>query len=601
MRDLISRTFLQKFRECKPLAAKCKGFMNDEYRKNSCNLSYHDLGEILHRSNKTEWLVRNLKQSPGINVTVWLEGCDVTVNATVLEIWNISKSLKNKSCEIHKLCHLLPNVTGEYMRYYMPNRSVTVGGCNVTLNATVFQICYTSKIEKESKSCDISELCHQLRNKTGQYGSHVMYNRTISVGQCNVAINATVLQVCNISMPELNNISCGIHKLCHLLRDKAEKHHGYLMHKGSVSVGPCNVTINATVLQMCKISMPRMKNISCEIHKLCHQLRNKTEKYHDRLLQNISISVGHCNVTMNVTVLQTCNISMPRMKNVSCEIHKLCHLLHNKTAKHRDYFMQKSIVSVGDCNVTMNASVLHICNISMPGKNESCEIHELCHLLHNKTKKHNTDLMRHGKISVGDCNVTINATVIQICNISMLDKKNRSCEIHKLCHLLRNKTDRDDNYSKPNASIAFDECNVPINAAVMKICNISAPQEEKKSCEIYKLCPQLRNLTANHTKYSLELQPVTIGNCNVKLNITSLKEECNITITESSMFRYKIFFNRFKISDSVEKDVSNIAIRELGVGIKAGIWKYKNGDVWVPLGNVSSRRALVLASNSQLR
>ena len=332
----------------------------------------------------------------------------------------------------------------------------------------------------------------------------------------------------------------------------------------------CNFTIDGAILKKCNISW------SCEIHKLCHELREEME---DNWTPNGTIYVEGCNITMNSTVMQFCNISMHEKKNKSCELHKLCHELREEM---EDNWTPNGTIYIEGCNITMNSTVMHFCNIS-------CEIHKLCHKLRHEMEDH---WMPNGTISLGHCNVTLNATVLAMCNITM---KKDSCEMHKLCPHLRNMVKKgEEDYM--NHTISVKGCNVTLNATIMHMCNIS-----EDSCKIDKLCHELRKLTANHTKYSLPRKPMRVGKCNITLNATALEKECNISLDDLSDYEYRLFFNGFKISDSVGPGVDRIAVRELGVSQDDGVWKYKNGaGPWTPIGAVLSSRALVLESGVHL-
>ena len=473
---------------------------------------------------------------------------------------------KNKSCELHELCHELRE---EMEDNWTPNGTIYVEGCNVTMNSTVMQFCNISMHEKKNKSCELHELCHELREEMEDNWTP---NGTIYVEGCNVTMNSTVMDICNISMHDKKNKSCELHKLCHELREEMEDN---WTPNGTIYVEGCNVTMNSTVMDVCNISMYK-KNKSCELHKLCHELREEME---DNWMPNGTIYVEGCNITMNSTVMDVCNISMHEKKNKSCELHKLCHELREEM---EDNWTPNGTIYIEGCNITMNSTVMHFCNIS-------CEIHKLCHKLRHEMEDH---WMPNGTISLGHCNVTLNATVLAMCNITM---KKDSCEMHKLCPHLRNMVKKgEEDYM--NHTISVKGCNVTLNATIMHMCNIS-----EDSCKIDKLCHELRKLTANHTKYSLPRKPMRVGKCNITLNATALEKECNISLDDLSDYEYRLFFNGFKISDSVGPGVDRIAVRELGVSQDDGVWKYKNGaGPWTPIGAVLSSRALVLESGVHL-
>ena len=600
-RKLINSVLWEKASECKPHAEKCKK------EDKECDF---EICEKLHYMNNTEWIWGEIEMEG--NATVWIGSCNFTVNAHMMQGCNLTMEHKNMSCDPERLCDILEEKKEDGN---MPmNGSMWVEECNVTINVSAkMHECNLTKDHK-NMSCDPERLCDILKEKT-EYGNMSM-SGDMWIEECNITINASAkMHECNLTK---DHKPCNIHELCDDLEDEIEEYENGNKVNETVTLGDCNITLNEHFYQICT------KNRSCEIRTLCKSL---TENNYNQSKINTTIRVKGCHVLFNQSVIDTCNISFhhckiedlcpkyrelavnhtkksfPKMvegckvdweemeqcrnitfKNDSCEVHELCHFLDDALRRYNNDSAMNESVTVGNCTIDVDRNVYDICT------NHSCELSELCKPLRKKLDKERdwSRSMMNSTIEVKMCYLTLNQTVLEQCNITMEKNDSKNCKINKLCKRI---IENNYNGSMLNMTIHIEECEIMFDKKVVDACNITF----EPPCKVEDLCSKYRALGQNHTKYSF---PKYVGEC--KVNMDDF-EQCNVTLQELTDYHYNIFYNGFKISASVKKSVSHIAIRDVGMASQYGHWEYENSGTWTPLGPVSSNRSIVLASDTRLR
>ena len=328
---------------------ECNMTVNVSAKMRECNIgndrenmscSYEKLCDILEEKKE--------HSNMSMNDSMWVKECNMTVNVSAkMRECNMSKDRENKSCEIHELCDELADYIEEYENGNMTNRTVNVKDCNIRISEEVYQVC------KKKRSCEINSLCEDL--KENNYNESKI-NTTIRVEGCNVEFNLTVIDACGITF-----YHCKIEDLCPKYRELAVN---YTKKSFPKMVEGCKVDWNE--MEQCNITF---KNDSCEVHKLCHLLDNALQRYRNGSAVNETVSVANCDVMIDQKVYYTCG-------KHSCKLSDLCKPLRKKLDIERDWSMN-SIIEIDMCHVTLNVTVLEKCNITMK-KNESknCEVNK---------------------------------------------------------------------------------------------------------------------------------------------------------------------------------------------------------------------------------
>ena len=530
------------------VSAKMHECNTSKYRRNmSCG--YEKLCDILEE--KME------HSNMSLNDSMWIKECNITVNVSAkMHECNTSKYRRNMSCGYEKLCDILEEKM-EHSNMSL-NDSMWIKECNITVNVSAkMRECNMSK-DRENKSCNIHELCDELADYMEEYEKGNMTNTTVKVEDCNIRISEEVYQVCK------RNRSCEINSLC---KDLKENNYNESKINTTIRIKGCDVEFNPTVIDACGITFHH-----CKIEDLCSKYRELAVNYTKKSFPKM---VEGCKVDWNE--MEQCNITF---KNDSCEIHKLCHLLDDALERYKNGSAVNETVSVDNCNIMIDQKVYYIC-----GKH-TCELSDLCKPLRKKLDMER-DWSMNSTIGIEMCHVTLNFTVLEECNITMMKNDSKNCKVSKLCKAIR---ENNYNSSMVNKTIYIKDCKILFDKSVLDVCNITF----KTSCKVEDLCSRYRELGRNHDVYSF---PKYIGKC--KVNMDDF-EQCNVTLQELNEYRYRIFYNGFKISDSI-KNVSFVAIRGADVGSQNGHWEYESDGAWIPFDSVSSDRALVLASTIRLR
>ena len=546
--------------------------INASAKRHECDATKHHKNKSCDARKLCDVLEEKMKYgNMSVNGSIWLDECNITISNASAKIHkcNLTKHHKNKSCDARRLCDVLK----EKMKYgnMSMNGSIWLDECNITISNTSAKIheCNLTKHHK-NKSCDARKLCYVLEAKMDYW--NMSMNDSMWLDECNITINVSAkIRECNLTKHHKNK-SCDARKLCDVLEEKMK--YGNMSVNDSMWLHECNITINVSAkIHECNLTKHH-KNKSCDARKLCHVLEEKMK--YGNMSVNGSMWLDECNITINASAkVYECNLTKHRKMNRSCEINTLCKpLIENK---YNESNMNKTI-RVEGCDVEFNETVIRMCNISF----RFCKIEDLCPRYRELAVNHTKESFPK---TVEGCKV--NWDNIKQCNITF-PKNGSDCNLKKLCKPIK---ENNYNMSMVNKTLRIDECVIRFDETVFDACNITF----EPGCKIEDLCPKYRALALNHTIYSF---PKYIGKC--KVNQDNF-DQCNVTVQMSMDYHYKIFFNGFKISDSVERTVTHIAVRGFGLAHDDGQWEYQNSGIWIRLGPVSSHNATVLPSNIRLR
>ncbi|XP_028409898.1 uncharacterized protein LOC114532567 [Dendronephthya gigantea] len=544
-RKLMQQVQWEKTCECKPLAKKCK-------KEKKCNKK--KLCDIMWEKMES-W-------NMFMNASMWLEDCDVSVNVT--EKMRECNSTKD-DCEIDKLCK--PLREGKYNSSHA-NQTISVRGCKVVFNETAIKACNISFLS----SCKIEDLCPKYRELALNHSKRLFPK---IVNGCKV--DWKEIEKCNVTF---KNDSCEIHTLCKSLM---RNYNNRSMINKTVDVDGCKVMFNMSVIETCNIIFPP----SCKIEELCPKYRklalNNTKRSFPKMVEGCKVKWDE---------LEQCNITF---MNDSCELRELCKPLRKKIKSMPDkgWSMMNKTTKVEMCNVTLNYTVLEECNITMKKNDSDCKIKQLC----KKIFKDFNNSMMNKTIKVEMCNVTLNYTVLEKCNITM--KKNDSdCKIKQLCK----KIIKDFNSSMMNKTIKVEMCNVTLNYAVLEECNITMKKNDS-DCKIKQLCKEIIKEDFNSSMIN---KTIHVKKCRIKFDKRVL-DTCNITVAPANHQptvdkpRIRIHNIPYNVTTSPNKGkrveemlsaagASDLDKNKLGIAIvqaknsSIGSWHYKlPGGTWIQI------------------
>ena len=497
-----------------------------------------------------------------MNGNTWIEECNISINVSAkMHECNAIKHHMNKPCDARHLCAILDQ-NMEYGNMSM-NANTWIKECNISINvAAKMYECNATK-HHINKSCDAVQLCAILDEKIERW--NMSMNGNMWIAKCNIEVNVSAqMHECNATKHYMKKL-CDARELCYVLERKIM--HSNISMNGSTWIRECNISINAPAkIRECNLTKLRM-NKSCDIYELCDGLQWVIREYDTSV--NTTVSVEGCDVTIDEYVYKTCK------RNRSCEIEELCKpLIENN---YNESNMNKTI-HVKGCDVVFNETVIHICNISL----FHCKIESLCPKYRELAVNHTQESFPE---TVEGCKVDWNK--MEQCNIKFR-KNDSDCSVKKLCKPIK---EYNYNMTMANKTLNIDGCDIKFDHVLWDACGITFT-----TCKIEDLCPKYRALALNHTIYSF---PQYIGEC--KVNVDDFAQ-CNVTVQEGPMdYYYKVFFNGFKISDSVEETVTRIAVREFDLAGDDGQWEYQYDGTWRRLGPVSSDNATILPSNTRLR
>ncbi len=560
------------------LIEECNMTIDVSAKLRECNITKDHKNKSCDPERLCDILEEKMKHwNRSMNGSMLIEECNMTIDVSAkLRECNITKDHKNKSCDPEELCDILEEKMKHWNRSM--NGSMLIEECNMTIDVSAkLRECNITKDHK-NKSCDPERLCDILEEKMKHWNRSM--NGSMLIEECNMTIDVSAkLRECNITKDHKNK-SCDPERLCDILEEKM-KHWNRSMN-GSMLIEECNMTIDVSAkLRECNITKDH-KNKSCDPEGLCDILEEKMEHWNRSM--NGSMWIAECNMTIDVSAkIRECNITKDH-KNKSCDIRELCDDLDDYIRQYESGNITNATVSVEDCNVTINEHVYQTCK-----RNHSCEIATLCKPLkennYNESKINTT-------IHVDGCDFEFNQTVIDVCgisfrNITMEKNDSKNCTLEKLCKPIR---ENNYNSSMLNKTIHIEECEIMFDKDVLDVCNITF----ERPCKVEDLCPRYQALALTHTIYSF---PKYVGKC--KVNMDDF-DQCNVTLQELTEYQYDIFYNGFKISDSI-KNASFIAIRGAGMASQDGHWEYENSGIMSRLGPVSSERAVILASSIRLK
>ena len=357
---------------------ECK--MRKDHRNTSCD--QEELCVILEEK------MDNLSMS--MNSSRWIEECNVTVNnvSAKMHECEMREKPENKSCDIHELCDELAEYLEGYENENFTIVTVTVEDCNVTLDQRVYQTC------KKNRSCEINGLCKELVENNY---NESRINTTVRVKGCSVEFNQTVIDACDIEFHH-----CKIEELCSKYRELAVVHSKKSFPK---MVEGCKVDWNE--MEQCNITF--MNDTTCEVHELCHLLDDVLERYENGSAINETVSAGNCSIMVDREVYDIC-------KNHSCELSDLCKPLRRELEMKRDWSaMMNSTIEVEMCRVTLNHAVLQECNITMKkNKSEDCSINKFCKTI--RENNYNSSMVNK-TIYIEECTILFDKRVVDACNI----------------------------------------------------------------------------------------------------------------------------------------------------------------------------------------
>ena len=543
---------------------ECNISINVSAKMYECNAIKHHINEYCDAEQLCAILDEKIEHwNMSMSGNMWIEECNISVNVSAkMYECNAIKHHINKSCDAGQLCAILDEKI-EHWNMSM-NGNMWIDECNIEVNVSAKKYECNATKHHMTKSCDAGQLCAILDEKIEHWNMSMSGNMWIE--ECNISINVSAkMHECNARKHHMKKL-CDARKLCYVLERKMM--HSNISMNGITWIHECNISINAPAkIRECNLTKLRM-NKSCNIYELCDGLQWFIREYDTSV--NTTVSVEGCSVTIDEHVYKTCK------RNRSCEIEGLC-----KPLIENNYYNESNMnktIHVKGCDVVFNETVIHICNISL----FHCKIESLCSKYRQLAVNHTQESFPE---TVEGCKVDWNE--MEQCNIKFR-KNDSDCSVEKLCKPI---IEYNYNMTMMNKTLHIDGCDIKFDHVVLNACDITFT-----TCKIEDLCPKYRVLALNHTIYSF---PQYIGEC--KVNVDDFAQ-CNVTVQERPMdYHYKVFFNGFKISDSVEETVTHVAVREFDLAGDDGQWEYQYDGIWRRLGPVSSDNATILPSNTRLR